>query len=269
MQKSLIFLSHIHEEKELAKLIKEAIESEFAGFVDVFVSSDGTSIPAGSNFLKRIEDGLLNCIGALYLISPLSVKRNWINFELGAVWIRNASSLRERGAEIPVVPICHSDMTLNALPQPIGNLNAVIANNASQLEFAFRSLQSAVGGKGALRTNFDLLAQNIRDFERLYTTGSTLKRFFAMLGGDPSAIVKHCESLAPGVHTTTLELGFIPTDLIRKIRDLQSNELSGNIELKTTNPGLTFGPQGAVNGAETSVNIDVQLVLDFKKELLA
>ncbi len=26
------------------------------------VSSDGTSIPAGANFLKRIEDGLIECI---------------------------------------------------------------------------------------------------------------------------------------------------------------------------------------------------------------
>ncbi|PTP70076.1 hypothetical protein CWO23_12785, partial [Vibrio splendidus] len=94
MNSHQLFLSHIHEERDLAVLIKTAIEEEFSGFVEVFVSSDGTSIPAGSNFLKRIEDGLVNCIGALYLISPVSVKRNWINFELGAVWIRNAISIR-------------------------------------------------------------------------------------------------------------------------------------------------------------------------------
>lgn len=92
-----IFLSHIHEESELALIIKEAIEAEFGGFVEVFVSSNGRSIPAGSNFLKRIEDSLINCIGAIYLISPKSVKRNWINFELGAVWIRNAMSIRNEG----------------------------------------------------------------------------------------------------------------------------------------------------------------------------
>ena len=85
MADKLIFLSHIHEESSLALLVKQALENEFSGFVDVFVSSDGTSIPAGANFLKRIEDGLVSCIGAIYLISPNSVKRNWINFELGAV----------------------------------------------------------------------------------------------------------------------------------------------------------------------------------------
>lgn len=33
------FLSHIHEEKEMALLMKSAVESEFSGFVEVFVSS--------------------------------------------------------------------------------------------------------------------------------------------------------------------------------------------------------------------------------------
>lgn len=60
-----LFVSHIHEEKKLAVLIKKAIEEEFSGFVEVFVSSDGNSIPAGSHFLNRIEDSLVNCIGAL------------------------------------------------------------------------------------------------------------------------------------------------------------------------------------------------------------
>ncbi len=71
MSPKVIFLSHIHEEMELAILIEEALKAEFSGFVDVFVSSDGVSIPAGANFLRRIENGLINCIGAVYLISPI------------------------------------------------------------------------------------------------------------------------------------------------------------------------------------------------------
>ena len=47
-----IFLSHIHEEHELAGFIQEALEEEFSGFVNTFVSSDGASIPAGANFLR-------------------------------------------------------------------------------------------------------------------------------------------------------------------------------------------------------------------------
>ena len=161
MPDKLIFLSHIHEEREMALALKKAIESEFAGFVEVFVSSDGTSIPAGANFLKRIENGLIECIGAVYLISPTSVKRNWINFELGAVWARNAASVKTSGPEIPTLPFCHSGCTPGNLPMPLNNLNAIQANQSAQLEFAFRSLQSAVGGKGALRTDFDQLASAV------------------------------------------------------------------------------------------------------------
>ncbi len=72
----LIFLSHIHEEADFAHLIQKAIEVEFSGFVDVFVSSDGKTIPAGANFLKKVEKGLMDCVGAIYLISPVSVKRS-------------------------------------------------------------------------------------------------------------------------------------------------------------------------------------------------
>lgn len=262
-----IFLSHIHEEKELAILIKEAIEEEFSGFIEVFVSSDGTSIPAGSNFLKRIEDGLVNCIGAIYLISPISVKRNWINFELGAVWIRNAINIRNEKDEVPTLPFCHSDMAPSNLPQPIGNLNAISANQAAQLEFAFRSLQTAVGGKGKLRTDFDELAEKIISFEREYTLGSHLKSFLTLLGGDVKKLVAHCEQLPPSTYRTTLELGFIDNDIIKSIKEFESGSLNGRIKLNVRSSAVGFGANGAINGGQSSVDIDVNLIKEFKGSL--
>jgi hypothetical protein len=152
----------------LAHILKEAIESEFSGFVEVFVSSDGISIPVGSNFLKRIEDALSDCIGALYLISSVSVKRNWINFELGAVWIRNVLNGRKNKGEIPVIPICHSGITPKTLPQPLSELNAINGNCAEDLRKTFSIIQKVVGGKGKLKTDFDTLAQKIAIFEQNY-----------------------------------------------------------------------------------------------------
>ena len=84
-----------------------------------------------------------------------------------------------------------------------------------------------------------------------------------------NSLIKHCELLPPGTSRTTLELGFIPTELVRKIQDLQNNGLAGKINLTTKNPGMSSGPQGAVNGAEASVVIDVSLVLEFKNLLNA
>jgi hypothetical protein len=268
MADKLIFLSHIHEESALARLVKEALENEFSGFVDVFVSSDGTSIPAGANFLKRIEDSLVGCIGAIYLISPASVKRNWINFELGAVWVRNIMHLREGKSEIPTLPVCHSGSTPGGLPAPLNNLNGIVANQASQLEFAFRSLQSAVGGKGVLKTDFDSLAGQIIAFEHQYTLGANLKKLLSLLAGDKRLLVQHCEQQPAGTYTT-IDCGFIDTNIIQTIKAFESNELKGIIQVAVDMPGMAFGPLGAVNGAQIKIGVPVSLVLQFKDLLLA
>ena len=266
MANKLLFLSHIHEEQALAFLIKEALEIEFAGFVDVFVSSDGTSIPAGSNFLKRIEDGLVGCIGAIYLISPVSVKRNWVNFELGAVWVRNAINLRTALPEIPTLPVCHSGLAPNTLPAPLNNLNAVAGNQASQLEFAFRSLQAAVGGRGALKTDFDALSAKIIQFEQQYTLGANLLKMLLLLGGDTRVLVKHCEQL-PADTRTTIDCGFVETTVVQTLKNLESNELKGHIQINVEGSGTTFGPLGAVNGAQVKIVIAASLVLQFRAQL--
>jgi hypothetical protein len=268
MPDKLIFLSHIHEEKALAVLVKQAIEEEFSGFVEVFVSSDGTSIPAGSNFLKKIEDGLVNCIGAVYLISPISVKRNWINFELGAVWIRNIMSLCAGGAEIPALPVCHSGITPSGLPAPLNNLNGITANQASQLEFAFRSLQTAVGGKGSFKTDFDALAAKIITLEQQYTLGSNLLKMVSLLGVDKRQLVQHCEQQSTGV-VTNLVCGFVETNVVNCLKSIEANELKGHITVSVDSPGTSFGPNGAVNGAQVNVVIPVSLVVQFKTQLLA
>jgi hypothetical protein len=133
MSVKLIFLSHIHEEAEMAAVFKDAIENEFSGFVQVFVSSYGIGIPIGVNFLNKIEHGLIECDGAVYLIIPTSVKRNWINFELGAVWIRSVGNIKMGGPEIPAIPVCHSGCTPGTLPMPLNNLNAVLGTEPLQL----------------------------------------------------------------------------------------------------------------------------------------
>jgi len=193
MTASLIFLSHIHEEKELAISIKHAIEEEFSGFVDVFVSSDGTSVPAGANFLRRIEDRLIDCVAAIYLISPVSVRRNWVNFELGAVWVRNIMSLRTGSSEIPTISLCHSGIQPAALPLPLNNLNGILGGEAPQLESAFRSLQAAVGGRGTLKTDFFALARTIQAFEKKYTLVANINNLLNLLKADKTALIAKCE----------------------------------------------------------------------------
>lgn len=265
----LIFLSHIHEEAELAKLIQNAIENEFSGFVEVFVSSDGKTIPSGSNFLKRIEDGLTNCIGAIYLISPFSVKRNWINFELGAVWIRNSMSVNSGGKEVPTIPFCHSGITPSKLPMPLTNLSSILANNSSNLELAFKSIQTAVGGKGKLKTDFDELAKNIIDFEKTYTLGDNVVKLFKSLGINNTQInqvIAQCKTLPKGIFMK-MPLGMRDQSLIKDLYSLQKNELNGYLTVNQTSSGMGFGTQGAITGGDVEIEVSRDLIVDFEKLL--
>lgn len=266
MASKMIFLSHIHEERALAILIKGALEDEFGGFVNVFVSSDGTSIPAGANFLKRIERGLVECAGAIYLISPASVKRSWINFELGAVWVRNVMSQDSGGVEIPALPICHSGMTPAMLPAPLNYLNSVTANQASSLEFAFKSLQTAVGGSGRLKTDFGYLASEVHRLEDTYTVGAKLAHLLKSTKGDICRFVAECEA-KPNAQMDA-DFGFVPTKIVNALKESETGALKGKIRVDVTNAGMTIGPNGGTNGANVRLQIATNLVIAHKSVIL-
>lgn len=261
MSQALLFLSHIHEEKDLATIVKSAIEGEFAGFVEVFVSSDGTSIPAGANFLKRIEDGLVNCIGALYLISPNSINRNWINFELGAIWIRNAISIRASEPEIPLLPLCHSGIMPSELPQPANNLNAIIANQSSQLEFAFRSIQSAVGGKGTLRTDFDSLAQEVIQFERKYTLIKNIGEVLRLLELNNEEFKNFCLQELQN-STVTLAPSYVSAATMKALK-VYEGKLNGSFSIAVrTDSGLAFNKETGETGQQVSFTLNRAAVIE-------
>lgn len=265
----LIFLSHIHEEKNLAKIVQNAIETEFSGFVKVFVSSDGSTIPAGANFLKRIEEGLTECIGGIYLISPKSVKRNWINFELGAVWIRNVLSIKQGNPEIPTIPFCHSGLTPSKLPMPLTNLSSIEANNSAHLESAFKSIQTAVGGSGSLKTDFDKLANDIINFERNYTIGDNLISMFKTMklnNEQIEQVITECKKLNKGGNLK-ISLGFIDQTVVAEIRKIVAENLSKYVTIKQESAGIAFGTEGAINGGDTFVNVSSDIVRDFENQL--
>ena len=135
MQKPLVFISHITEEKEIALAFKSLIETTFLNMIDVFVSSDPTSIKLGQKWLDEITHALKACAIEIILASPESVKRPWINFEGGSAWIR----------DIPVIPLCHSGMAPAKLPQPLGALRAATATEEAQLQLVVPVLAEAIG----------------------------------------------------------------------------------------------------------------------------
>ena len=110
-----IFISHIHEEAELAILIKNWIEDTFLGQVNVFVSADDRDIKLGDEWFQKISHALESSSLTLLLCSPASVTRPWISFEAGWGWAKN----------VPIAPICHSGLLPNSLPKPFDFRQAI------------------------------------------------------------------------------------------------------------------------------------------------
>lgn len=110
-----IFISHINEEQAIAIVLKNWIESTFLGQYQVFVSGSPDDIPAGSKWLDKIDSALNESSIYIVLCSPESVKRNWINFEIGCAWIK----------KVPVIPLCHSGLSKGSLPIPLSFFQAL------------------------------------------------------------------------------------------------------------------------------------------------
>jgi len=155
--KSLVFISHITEEKELALEFKSLVEGAFLGLIDVFVSSDENSIHLGQRWLDQITVALRTCAVEIILCSTKSVKRPWINFEAGAGWVR----------DIPVIPLCHSGTTPSSLPMPLNLLQAAAANQISSLKLVFPVLAQALGAKTPT-VDFAGFVSTVQNFEARY-----------------------------------------------------------------------------------------------------
>ena len=103
------FVSHLHIESKFADLLKESLSRDFIGLVKVFVSSDATSIPVGSQWLEDIVSALQRAHLQLIICSKESVKRPWLHYEAGGAVVRG----------VEVIPLCHTGMTPDQLPVPL------------------------------------------------------------------------------------------------------------------------------------------------------
>lgn len=157
--KKLVFISHITEESDLAKILSEEIKSSFLGLLDTFVSSDGESLPAGGRWLDSIDAALTNSAIQISLCSPMSIKRPWINFEAGASWIRR----------IPVVPLCHSGLSKNGLPIPLVMLQSADLENAEDLRVLFAELAKVLGAAKTPEIDYASLIAKCKTFIEAYT----------------------------------------------------------------------------------------------------
>lgn len=157
MNKPLIFISHIAEERDIALALKDLIVSSFLGMLDVFVSSDYTSISLGNKWLDDITTALKNCAVEVVICSPVSVEKQWINFEAGSGWIK----------DIPVIPLCHSGLEPADLPIPLKLLQGAKATEETSIRSLLWRLAKAIE-VNMPSNDVSKFTDSVRDFELRY-----------------------------------------------------------------------------------------------------
>lgn len=112
MSKPTIFFSHSSRDKRELALLKDLFVQKTGGSIDVFLSSDGQSIPLGRNWVHRIQEALENASIMIVFVSPNSIRSNWIFFEAGYAYSK----------KIRVVPVGFLGVDLTTLPPPLSLL---------------------------------------------------------------------------------------------------------------------------------------------------
>ena len=83
MDKPTIFFSHSSQDSLAILPIKNRVAEITANVIDIFMSSDGQSIPFGHNWIHKIEEGLNNAQIMFVFVTPTSINSAWIYFEAG------------------------------------------------------------------------------------------------------------------------------------------------------------------------------------------
>ena len=83
MSKNTLFFSHSSKDKEMILCIKNKIEKATGKVLDIFMSSDGQSIPFGTNWIHKIEEGLEQAKLMFVFVTDNSINSGWIYFEAG------------------------------------------------------------------------------------------------------------------------------------------------------------------------------------------
>lgn len=120
--KPTVFFSHSSRDSVPLFCLKEIIIKKTGGSVDIFLSSDGQSIPFGHNWVHSIENALKSAQLVFVFLTPSSLaKPGWINFEAGHAYSK----------DIQVVPVGLFGVGIENISPPLSLLQGFNINSRS------------------------------------------------------------------------------------------------------------------------------------------
>lgn len=137
--KPQLFVSHATSDAEFANAVKQEIEKVFANGISVFSTSSPGAITPGRDWLSDIEAKLSTTQAVVAIVTPVSIERPWLWFELGATWAKG------RSGDCRIYPLCAAEINLGELPSPLDRLQALSMGRATDLKMLFESLIQQFG----------------------------------------------------------------------------------------------------------------------------
>ena len=124
MTKPTIFFSHSSADKDSLTKLKDLFVAKTGSTIDVFLSSDGQSIPFGRNWVRRVQEALDDAKLMFVFVTAHSLRSNWIYFEAGYAHSKG----------IRVVPVGFLNTDLKDVPAPLALLQGFNIGNEDGLD---------------------------------------------------------------------------------------------------------------------------------------
>jgi hypothetical protein len=137
--KPTVFLSHAVTDEPIVRVLHDEIVRIFANGVNVFASSVPGKVAPGADWLANINEQLQAAHAVIVLITPVSLNRPWIWFEVGASWSKMD------GGRGRILPVCVPEVDKGTLPEPLSRLQAMSLGKAAETREVFQTLVDLFG----------------------------------------------------------------------------------------------------------------------------
>jgi hypothetical protein len=204
----IVFFSHSARDARVLGALKDIFCRRTCGVFDVFLSSDGESIPFGTTWSHRIEEAMRSCSLMFVFVSEQALGAKWIYFESG--W---ACALGTK-----VIPVAMPGVMLGALGPPLSNLQGFNLHSKDGLENLIATANQQLGSE------FDVAFSN-EDFGSLgFAETNGARRVFG--------------EITPFINDVSLEMLVTPaTDAAERDLDREVGEIlrASSIPFRFTN----------------------------------
>lgn len=139
IDKPTVFLSHAATDEPIVRVLHAEITRTFANGVDVFATSVPGQLPPGTDWLASVNEKLRAATAVIVLLTPVSLNRPWIWFEVGASWAKMEDGHGR------ILPVCVPEIEKSDLPEPLSRLQAMSLGKASETRLVFQELVDLFG----------------------------------------------------------------------------------------------------------------------------